>query len=159
MGNGAVLHSMFHGIPPIQEPMARTRSEKKRYQEALISDNLRDVEELAAQGLGLEMRMNFSWRSNTAVPRVVKECPAFRSRYLGELLKRTLSEDPDQRPTIEELLKVVLRHERRIRELSYSAFPTWFQLASRSSLAEAQRAFTKPVPPTPLPDPMIITHG
>ena len=158
-GIGTVLHSMIHGIPPIQEPMFRTRSQKKVYNEALIADNIRDAEELTAQGLGLENRMNFSWRCNVTIPRKVKECPADRSRHLADLLRELLREDPDQRPTIENLFKVVIAHERRIRDLLYSPLPTWFQLASRSSLADAQKQFDKPVPATRLPDPMSITHG
>jgi serine/threonine protein kinase len=158
-GIGAVLHSMIHGIPPIQEPMVKTRSQTRRYQEALLADNQRDTEERTAEALGLERRMNYSWRSNHAIPRVAKECPPDRSKYLGALLKGTLRDNPDDRPTIETLLKEVLEYEEKIRELTHSPLPTWFQLASRNALAETQKQFVKPVPATPLGDPMDITHG
>ncbi|KAE9381964.1 kinase-like protein [Stipitochalara longipes BDJ] len=158
-GIGTVLHSMIHGIPPIQEPMIKIRSQTKQYQDALASDNQRDIEESTAEAVGLEKRMNFSWRSNATIPRVAKECPPDRSKHLSILLKETLRDDPDRRPTIEQLFKDVLEHEEKVRSLMYSPLPTWFQLASRNSLGDAQKQYFKLVPATPLPDPMSITHG
>jgi serine/threonine protein kinase len=138
-GIGSVLYTTIHFIPPIQKPMLKTLSQTRRYQEALAFYHQRDTEEMTAETLGLERRINCSWRANNTIPRVAKECPSNYSIYLSGLLKNTLRTNRNERPSMVDLFKSVLEHEDKVRDVMFSPLPTWFRVASRNSLAEAQK--------------------
>jgi serine/threonine protein kinase len=138
-GIGSVLHMMIHFHPPIQEPMVKTRTQIQKFNMAVEKELRRDAEEGLAAHLGLAGRMGYSWRARRDVPRQARECPTHYSVFLAKFLRGTLREEPATRLSISELFSSVPAHEISIREVMYSPLPTWFQIASRNSLMEAQR--------------------